>query len=128
MLRYLSRVDGVKKKIISLVWPDDVFSPFVHYGRYQYYVEPSSVSDAEITPDTYKTVVVCMEISSPVSIALHPSGEMDVIFCNLARTSDQQTKERIRFTPFAASQFLDAIHAAVRNGNIHFGVEQETFH
>ncbi|MBR7964575.1 hypothetical protein KDW41_29730 [Burkholderia vietnamiensis] len=85
--------------------------------------------DDENVPNASKPLEVRMEISAPVSIALHPSGEMDVIFRNSASGIDPRLKERIRFAPLAALQLLAAIHAAVQNGNIVFSEDQqETFH
>jgi hypothetical protein len=68
-----------------------------------------------------KSPGVRLEISAPVSMALHPSGEMDVIFFDSPRACDQQVKQRIRFSPLAAAQFLDAINAAAESGHIIFG-------
>ncbi|HEV3425353.1 MAG TPA: hypothetical protein VG105_16545 [Paraburkholderia sp.] len=70
---------------------------------------------------------VRLEISSPVSIALHPSGEMDVIFFDSLADGDQHVKQRIRFGPRAAAQFLDAINAAAEGGHIVFGNDTGVF-
>jgi len=70
-------------------------------------------------PNAYSAVDIRATISSAVSIALHPSGEMDVIF-DTSDSPHPQKRQRIRFSPFAASHFLTAIHEAVKAGRIIF--------
>ena len=80
------------------------------------------------TQGSYESFDLCVRISAPISITLHPSGEMDVIFPSATKSDAPQAKESIRFNPQAASQFLDAIYAAVQNGHITFEEKQELLH
>jgi hypothetical protein len=85
--------------------------------------------DRKNMPNACDPLDARIRISTPVSIALHPSGEMDVIFCGSRKDTGSPEKQRIRFSPLAASHFLDAIHAAVKDGRIVFREnQQESFH
>ncbi|MBN3830136.1 hypothetical protein G3O00_42300 [Burkholderia sp. Ac-20384] len=87
------------------------------------------MEDHEKMPDVCKPLDARVTISAPISVALYPSGEMDVIFSGSSKDACSQKKQRIRFSPLAAAQFLDAIHAAAKEGHIVFGEdEQEYFH
>lgn len=70
--------------------------------------------------DEFKSPDALIEVSSPVSMHLHPSGQMDVVFFDKPTGDKPQVMRTVRFSPLAASQFLDAIHAAVEHGHIFF--------
>jgi hypothetical protein len=66
---------------------------------------------------------VLIEVAAPVSMHLHPSGQMDLVFFDKPGAGQPKIRRTIRLNPLAASQFLDAIHAAVEHGHIHFDDE-----
>ena len=85
------------------------------------------MSDDKNEANPFEPMDVRLEISAPVSVILHPSGAMDVTFYDLTERMNSPVEERIRFDPLAASQFLDAIYAAVKERHIVFGEDQPTY-
>lgn len=84
--------------------------------------ENDELSDAWDSPDD------AMNISVPVSMVLHPSGDIDVVVIDLMRDDEREclAERRIRFTAHAAAQFLDAIGSSAKAQSTHilFGDER----
>lgn len=78
--------------------------------------------------DAWDSADEAMNLSVPVSMVLHPSGDIDVVVIDLMREDEREclAERRIRFSAYAASQFLDAIGSSVKTQSMHvlFGDER----
>jgi hypothetical protein len=82
--------------------------------------ENNELSDAWDSPDEASSVSV------PVSMVLHASGAIDIVVIDLMQQDESGclAERRIRFSPQAASQFLDTLGNTVQSGHILFGDER----
>ena len=82
--------------------------------------ENNELSDAWDAPDEASNVSV------PISMVLHASGAIDIVVIDLMQQDERGclAERRIRFSPQAASQFLDTIGNTVQGGHILFGDER----
>lgn len=85
-------------------------------------IENDDLSDAWDSPDE------TINVSVPISTVLHPSGDIDIVVIDLMREDDREclAERRIRFSAYAASQFLDAIGGSLSDQRKHvlFGDER----
>lgn len=85
-------------------------------------IENDDLSDAWDSPDE------TINVSVPISTVLHPSGDIDIVVIDLMREDDREclAERRIRFSAYAASQFLDAIGGSLSEQSKHvlFGDER----
>ncbi|NRO98288.1 hypothetical protein GWC77_20395 [Paraburkholderia sp. NMBU_R16] len=79
--------------------------------------EPSDVCES---PDE------AVNVSVPVSMVLHSSGEISVVVIDLMREDERPcfAERTIRFSAHAAAQFLDAMGSTVQSGHLLFGDER----
>jgi hypothetical protein len=82
--------------------------------------ENEELSDAYDSPDEP------MNVSVPISMVLHSSGEISVVVIDLMREDERQcfAERTIRFSAHAAAQFLDAMGNTVQSGHLLFGDER----
>ncbi len=80
----------------------------------------------ELSDDVYETPDEAMNVSVPISMILHSSGEISVVVIDLKQEDELQcfAERTIRFSAHAAAQFLDAMGSTVQSGHLLFGDER----
>ena len=66
------------------------------------------------------------DVSVPISMVRHASGDIDIVVVDLSRQDDSGCfdERRIRFSAQAAAQLIDSICASTDNPHILFGDER----
>jgi hypothetical protein len=89
-------------------------------GEFRVIFENNELSDTWDSPDDAGSVSV------PVSMVLLASGAIEIVVIDLMQQDESGclAERRIRFSPQAASQFLDTLGNTVQSGHLLFGDER----